>query len=65
MMTGTTLVSTETAGTRVRASTDPVETSATSTHVRENSVACSSGVSYAVAIYPYMAEQNDEFDVVV
>jgi hypothetical protein len=23
------------------------------------------GVSYAVAIYPYMAEQNDEFDVVV
>ncbi|KAF8920801.1 hypothetical protein CPB85DRAFT_1548605 [Mucidula mucida] len=25
----------------------------------------SSGVSYAVAIYPYMAEQEDEFDVVV
>lgn len=25
----------------------------------------SNGVSYAVAIYPYMAEQNDEFDVVV
>ncbi|KIY69222.1 hypothetical protein CYLTODRAFT_430557 [Cylindrobasidium torrendii FP15055 ss-10] len=25
----------------------------------------SSGVSYAVAIYPYMAEQDDEFDVVV
>jgi len=24
-----------------------------------------SGVSYAVAIYPYMAEQEDEFDVVV
>jgi bZIP factor len=24
-----------------------------------------SGVSYAVAIYPYMAEQDDEFDVVV
>lgn len=23
------------------------------------------GVSYAVAIYPYMAEQDDEFDVVV
>ena len=25
----------------------------------------SNGVSYAVAIYPYMAEQDDEFDVVV
>jgi protein STE50 len=25
----------------------------------------SNGVSYAVAIYPYMAEQEDEFDVVV
>lgn len=25
----------------------------------------SAGVSYAVAIYPYMAEQEDEFDVVV
>lgn len=24
-----------------------------------------SGVSYAVAIYPYMAEQDDEFDVIV
>ena len=24
-----------------------------------------SGISYAVAIYPYMAEQDDEFDVVV
>ena len=23
------------------------------------------GLSYAVAIYPYMAEQDDEFDVVV
>ncbi|EPQ56437.1 hypothetical protein GLOTRDRAFT_59689 [Gloeophyllum trabeum ATCC 11539] len=31
---------------------------------RENMVA-SSSVSYAVAIYPYMAEQEDEFDVVV
>lgn len=25
----------------------------------------STGISYAVAIYPYMAEQDDEFDVVV
>ncbi|KAJ3756582.1 hypothetical protein EV360DRAFT_47701 [Lentinula raphanica] len=31
---------------------------------REMPVA-SNGVSYAVAIYPYMAEQEDEFDVVV
>ena len=31
---------------------------------REMPVA-SNGVSYAVAIYPYMAEQDDEFDVVV
>ncbi|KAF5355266.1 hypothetical protein D9758_006049 [Tetrapyrgos nigripes] len=31
---------------------------------REMPVA-SAGVSYAVAIYPYMAEQEDEFDVVV
>lgn len=25
----------------------------------------SNGVAYGVAIYPYMAEQDDEFDVVV
>lgn len=31
--------------------------------VRE--IPLSTGVSYAVAIYPYMAEQEDEFDVVV
>ncbi|TDL24017.1 hypothetical protein BD410DRAFT_838533 [Rickenella mellea] len=31
---------------------------------REGAVT-STGVSYAVAIYPYMAEQEDEFDVVV
>ncbi|KAF8909334.1 hypothetical protein CPB84DRAFT_1765875 [Gymnopilus junonius] len=33
--------------------------------VREMPPASSNGVSYAVAIYPYMAEQDDEFDVVV
>ncbi|KDR80577.1 hypothetical protein GALMADRAFT_222174 [Galerina marginata CBS 339.88] len=32
---------------------------------REMPPASSTGVSYAVAIYPYMAEQDDEFDVVV
>jgi hypothetical protein len=35
-----------------------------STHVWENPVMLS-GVSYAVAIYPYMAERDDEIDVVV
>lgn len=33
--------------------------------VREMPPASSNGKSYAVAIYPYMAEQEDEFDVVV
>lgn len=37
--------------------------SATVANVRE--IPPSTGVSYAVAIYPYMAEQEDEFDVVV
>ncbi|KAF5316032.1 hypothetical protein D9619_006350 [Psilocybe cf. subviscida] len=32
---------------------------------REMPTVVSTGVSYAVAIYPYMAEQDDEFDVVV
>ncbi|KAJ7113696.1 hypothetical protein C8R43DRAFT_1039768 [Mycena crocata] len=32
---------------------------------REMPPVSSSGISYAVAIYPYMAEQEDEFDVVV
>ena len=35
-----------------------------STHVWENLV-MSSGVSYAVAIYPYMAEQDNKIDMVV
>lgn len=37
--------------------------SSPSHNVRE--IPPSTGVSYAVAIYPYMAEQEDEFDVVV
>ena len=32
---------------------------------RGTDTAQTDGVSYAVAIYPYMAEQDDEFDVVV
>jgi len=34
-------------------------------NAREMPQANNNGVSYAVAIYPYMAEQEDEFDVVV
>jgi len=34
-------------------------------NAREMPPAHATGVSYAVAIYPYMAEQEDEFDVVV
>lgn len=36
----------------------------TGSHARDTPIT-SSGVSYAVAIYPYMAEQEDEFDVMV
>jgi protein STE50 len=39
------------------------DTSKSVEHARE--MPASSGISYAVAIYPYMAEQEDEFDVVV
>ncbi|KAJ6624954.1 protein kinase regulator [Mycena sp. CBHHK59/15] len=46
-----------------RGSADPSEVTPNST--REMPPVSSSGVSYAVAIYPYMAEQEDEFDVVV
>lgn len=41
----------------------PAEGNDAPTVVRE--IPPSTGVSYAVAIYPYMAEQEDEFDVVV
>ncbi|KAF7309572.1 hypothetical protein MIND_00328200 [Mycena indigotica] len=37
----------------------------TESTLREMPPLSASGVSYAVAIYPYMAEQEDEFDVVV
>lgn len=44
---------------------DSRSTSEHPTAGRDMPVASSSTVSYAVAIYPYMAEQDDEFDVVV
>jgi hypothetical protein len=40
-------------------------TSAASGHGSSREMLPNQGVSYAVAIYPYMAEQEDEFDVVV
>ncbi|CCL99670.1 uncharacterized protein FIBRA_01691 [Fibroporia radiculosa] len=43
--------------------TDGPDTMSAPTVLRE--IPPSTGVSYAVAIYPYMAEQEDEFDVVV
>ncbi|KAJ7089694.1 hypothetical protein B0H15DRAFT_980173 [Mycena belliarum] len=46
-----------------RINSDPSEV--TPNTAREMPPVSSSGVSYAVAIYPYMAEQEDEFDVVV
>ena len=61
-ISGTTVLGGTSESTKSRNS-EAVEASG-STHVRENPVT-SSGVSYAVAIYPYMAEQDDEFDVVV
>ncbi|SJL03743.1 uncharacterized protein ARMOST_07100 [Armillaria ostoyae] len=57
-MTGTTVVASSNGHDGVKAPTEQLHSG------REMPVA-SSGVSYAVAIYPYMAEQEDEFDVVV
>lgn len=45
-------------------STDATDSTAVSA-VREKPNPNPAGISYAVAIYPYMAEQEDEFDVVV
>jgi protein STE50 len=49
-------------GTTLTSHTDASESTVVSS-TRE--IPPSTGVSYAVAIYPYMAEQEDEFDVVV
>ncbi|KAJ6496772.1 hypothetical protein DFH09DRAFT_1204978 [Mycena vulgaris] len=64
-MTGSTLVAASNGGheSLKRANGDPSEVTPNSS--REMPPMSSSGVSYAVAIYPYMAEQEDEFDVVV
>ncbi|KAJ7281924.1 hypothetical protein C8J57DRAFT_1463951 [Mycena rebaudengoi] len=63
-MSGTTLAAGSNSGhDQLRRGTDPSEVTPGSS--REMPPMSSSGVSYAVAIYPYMAEQEDEFDVVV
>lgn len=69
-MSGSTLVTQTSFGqitSRPKHNGDPSETSTVGGGVsaREMPPASSNGVSYAVAIYPYMAEQDDEFDVVV
>lgn len=45
--------------------TDPEPLGVAPSAAREMPPASAQGLSYAVAIYPYMAEQEDEFDVVV
>lgn len=51
------------ASTSSAAAAESEQAEGSSSTARQDTVA--TGVSYAVAIYPYMAEQEDEFDVVV
>jgi hypothetical protein len=44
---------------------DHQESSGPTVNVKEPMPSGSGTLSYAVAIYPYMAEQEDEFDVIV
>ncbi|KAF7370918.1 hypothetical protein MSAN_00725700 [Mycena sanguinolenta] len=64
-MTGTTIVASSNNGHESikRSTVDPSDVTPNTS--REMPPVSSSDVSYAVAIYPYMAEQEDEFDVVV
>ncbi|KAF9005981.1 hypothetical protein BDQ17DRAFT_1540607 [Cyathus striatus] len=70
-MTGTTLIGSHNGhdsglNPKINVNVDSGEQSASgSSSAREMPPVNPSGVSYAVAIYPYMAEQDDEFDVVV
>jgi len=67
-MSGSTLVGNQNNGrdsTKSGTSGDHQEGSSSGQTTREMPAPSSNGVSYAVAIYPYMAEQDDEFDVVV
>ncbi|KAJ7272556.1 hypothetical protein B0H12DRAFT_1292213 [Mycena haematopus] len=64
-MTGTTIAASSNHGheSLKRSNVDPSDVTPNTS--REMPPVSSSDVSYAVAIYPYMAEQEDEFDVVV
>ncbi|TFK39959.1 hypothetical protein BDQ12DRAFT_518668 [Crucibulum laeve] len=68
-MSGTTLMGGSSNGhessMKPRINIDSGEPPSSTTSTREMPLPSSNGVSYAVAIYPYMAEQDDEFDVVV
>ncbi|KAJ7355669.1 hypothetical protein DFH08DRAFT_922665 [Mycena albidolilacea] len=61
-MTGTTAVASNHGHESLKRSNDPSDVTPNTSREMPTS---SSEVSYAVAIYPYMAEQEDEFDVVV
>ena len=65
-VTTSTLVSNGSAhdSTRLRPGNADTDSAGGASSAREMPVP-SNGVSYAVAIYPYMAEQDDEFDVIV
>jgi len=66
-MSSLTLVGTNSIGpepTKLKPGNVDTESTSGASNARETPVP-SNGVSYAVAIYPYMAEQDDEFDVVV
>ncbi|KAJ7460650.1 hypothetical protein FB451DRAFT_1371522 [Mycena latifolia] len=64
-MTGSTVVAASNGGHESLKRSNGDSSEATPNSSREMPPVSSSGVSYAVAIYPYMAEQEDEFDVVV
>ncbi|KAF9563946.1 hypothetical protein CPC08DRAFT_685900 [Agrocybe pediades] len=68
-MSGSTLVTHGSSGRDTRkpssTGTEQQEGSSSGQTTREMPAPSTNGVSYAVAIYPYMAEQDDEFDVVV
>ncbi|KAF8627841.1 hypothetical protein AX15_004258 [Amanita polypyramis BW_CC] len=71
-MSGTTIIGSETSGgtaiaptTALDSSNPKADTAEQPQHQRASSISGTKGLSYAVAIYPYMAEHEDEFDVVV
>ncbi|KIL69403.1 hypothetical protein M378DRAFT_157663 [Amanita muscaria Koide BX008] len=71
-VSGTTIIGSDTSigtaiapTTAIDSSASRMDTTEQPQHQQATTPKDMSGVSYAVAIYPYMAEQEDEFDVVV